>query len=305
MDDSMPGDLRDATVWKEAGDTHFHKGEFDSAKKCYAHAIEIDPAYEAAWNNLGFTFMKLGQVDEAKQINDRLKMMREKKTHIDPNIAPIVDLPEFSTQESGGPSSLPAGQKRPGIAALLSAIFPGLGQVYNGENLKGVLVFLGFIAGIVFMLIPGIIVWVVGIADAYRNAKRMNAGTIPSRPTNRKNMVFFAGGVIVLTALLLIIAAYVYGSSGPVYQSVFVTMQQTPDGMNMTWQGGADFNLVTGWKVIDYSSGKEVVLLDGTGHKPTIGQRETYTGGSLTGKKILVRAWFSDGTEEVIYDRQF
>src|SRR5690606_6568143 len=146
------------------------------------------------------------------------------------------------------------------------------------------------IAGIVFMLIPGIIVWVVGIADAYRNAKRMNAGTIPSRPTNRKNMVFFAGGVIVLTALLLIIAAYVYGSSGPVYQSGFVTMQQTPDWMILTWQGGADFNLVSGWKGIDYSSGKEVVRLDGTGHKPTIGQRGTYTGGSLTGKKILVRA---------------
>lgn len=100
MEEPVPGDISDATTWKEAGDAHFHKGEFEPARQCYAHAVELDPGYEAAWNNLGLSLYKSGKIEEAKEVSARLKMMRGKKTHIDPNIVPCADLPEFPGAES-------------------------------------------------------------------------------------------------------------------------------------------------------------------------------------------------------------
>ena len=42
-------------------------------------------------------------------------------------------------------------RRRPWLAALLSGLFPGLGQLYNGEGLKGLLFVL---AGVITMIGP-------------------------------------------------------------------------------------------------------------------------------------------------------
>jgi len=57
----------------------------------------------------------------------------------------------------------------PALAAILSFIIAGLGQVYNGQIGKGLLI---FFTG--WLVIP----WIFGIFDAYRTAKAMNEGTI-------------------------------------------------------------------------------------------------------------------------------
>ena len=74
----------------------------------------------------------------------------------------------------------------PFVAAVLSAVFPGLGQIYNRELEKGLLVIVAtvvaaFSALIVvgFVLLPA--VWLYAIYDAYRVAERQSA----SRPTTR------------------------------------------------------------------------------------------------------------------------
>jgi len=57
------------------------------------------------------------------------------------------------------------------VAALLSFLVVGFGQIYNGQALKGI--FLMFLAvASVFMAGPFLvwIVWLVGIVDAYRVA---------------------------------------------------------------------------------------------------------------------------------------
>ncbi|HET6170753.1 MAG TPA: TM2 domain-containing protein, partial [Terracidiphilus sp.] len=60
----------------------------------------------------------------------------------------------------------PAVYKNPGIALLLSFIFPGGGQFYNGHAGKGILVLLTFwILGITY-------VW--SLFDAYLSAQRIN-----------------------------------------------------------------------------------------------------------------------------------
>ena len=103
----------------------------------------------------------------------------------------------------------PYDRKKPGTrAALLSLVFPGLGQIYNGENFKGFLLFFWTLAGLI-MIIPGIIIWVYGIYDARKVALKMNSGVIPSRRTDRSMIIlYFAmlttiGLLFVLPAILL------------------------------------------------------------------------------------------------------
>lgn len=69
--------------------------------------------------------------------------------------------------------------KNPGIAAVLSFFWTGVGQIYNGQILKGILLIilqgingLLMFVGIGFITYP--IVWIWGMYDAYKVAKRMN-----------------------------------------------------------------------------------------------------------------------------------
>jgi len=57
----------------------------------------------------------------------------------------------------------------PALAAILSFIVAGLGQIYNGQVWKGLLI---FITSLLF--VP----WVIGIFDAYFVAKKINKGEI-------------------------------------------------------------------------------------------------------------------------------
>jgi hypothetical protein len=59
----------------------------------------------------------------------------------------------------------PAGSRSPAAAALLSLILPGLGQLYNGEVLKAVAFFLGWV-----FVIP----WALAVMDAYYSARVSN-----------------------------------------------------------------------------------------------------------------------------------
>lgn len=77
----------------------------------------------------------------------------------------------------------PTAQKSPGIAAVLSFLFVGLGQIYNGQIGKGIVFFvLGIILALTIFLVIGIILcpafWIYNIYDAYNTAKKINAGEI-------------------------------------------------------------------------------------------------------------------------------
>jgi TM2 domain-containing membrane protein YozV len=62
--------------------------------------------------------------------------------------------------------------KSPGIALLLSFLLCGVGQMYNGQVGKGILMLIGcIIAWFVFL---GWIIWIWSMVDAYSTAKQMN-----------------------------------------------------------------------------------------------------------------------------------
>lgn len=73
--------------------------------------------------------------------------------------------------------------KSPFISFVLSLIFPGIGQFYNGQNHKGILLAVGYIVSWILTLILigavlAIIIWIYGMYDAYVSAKALNRGEV-------------------------------------------------------------------------------------------------------------------------------
>jgi TM2 domain-containing membrane protein YozV len=93
-------------------------------------------------------------------------------------------------------------QKNAGVAAVLSFVWAGLGQIYNGEISKGIeLSILYFISVLLmfvgrgnpedrlFTLIGFVttpILWIIGIVNAYKTAERLNAAAEVSSASSRK-----------------------------------------------------------------------------------------------------------------------
>lgn len=82
--------LDDPVYWKNAGNDFFNKNQYKEAIECYYKAIELNPEYIDAWNNLGYSFSKIGKTEEAEKCRDRIKQIKsnlstEKKPINNPN----------------------------------------------------------------------------------------------------------------------------------------------------------------------------------------------------------------------------
>jgi TM2 domain-containing membrane protein YozV len=69
--------------------------------------------------------------------------------------------------------------RNPGIAAVLSFFWCGLGQIYNGQIGKGIAMLVAyFISAALIFAVIGIfttpILWIWGMVDAYNTATRLN-----------------------------------------------------------------------------------------------------------------------------------
>lgn len=104
-------------------------------------------------------------------------------------------------------------QKNPQIAVFCSSFIPGLGQVYNGEPLKGFILLLGSLFGAILFLIPGLIIWVYSMYDAHITAGKMNDGTLEFRPMQMVHMVLFVAAAvfIVITAVVMVTLVIISG----------------------------------------------------------------------------------------------
>ena len=100
-------------------------------------------------------------------------------------------------------------EKSPFIAVLCSFFIPGLGQVYDGGTARGFLIFLGTLVGLFIYIIPGIIVWIFGMYDAYSIAKKMNNKEIPFKPTKTAHLILFIILAIIIVAIVFILVTLV------------------------------------------------------------------------------------------------
>ena len=96
------------------------------------------------------------------------------------NIRPGTRLNRASTRRGTRSTARCRGEKSPIIALILSFIFTGLGQFYNGEASKGIVfvlvAILLWIMTILFIF-PCIILipfWIYGMYDAYTRAEQYN-----------------------------------------------------------------------------------------------------------------------------------
>src|SRR5262244_761925 len=101
---------------------------------------------------------------------------------IPPHMAPTSSWSALSTAEERHTSPAHHSALRPWLAATLSLIC-GLGQLYNGQIVKGVVLLICGIATVVawpFLLgkTLALILWLYAISDAYLVARR----TLPMRP---------------------------------------------------------------------------------------------------------------------------
>jgi len=95
-------------------------------------------------------------------------------------------------------------QKSPLIAGVCSTVLPGLGQVYNGETAKGFALFFMTCIGLIVLFIPGLIVWLYAMYNAYTTAGKMNRGEIPVLEMRMLHVILF-----VIFAIAVIIVGFV------------------------------------------------------------------------------------------------
>ena len=118
-------------------------------------------------------------------------------------------LPDAVTPQNQPPAQ-DTGSKSAFLALAGSTFVPGLGQVCEGNILRGYLVFLGTFFGFFLLIIPGIIIWLYGIYDAYSTAEKMNAGTVPFQPAPVLHMVLFVIVAIVIAVVTFIALMYLF-----------------------------------------------------------------------------------------------
>lgn len=95
-------------------------------------------------------------------------------------------------------------KKNPAFAAGLSLLFNGLGQAYNGQFMRGVLVLFGSLFGLFLLIVPGVAIWAWGVYDAWATAQRMNEGLVPYRETSPLAIVAF---VVVWAVTIFLLSA--------------------------------------------------------------------------------------------------
>lgn len=79
---------------------------------------------------------------------------------------------------NGNPSP-PIVYKNPGLAAVLSFFWMGLGQIYNGQIAKGIVFIVAYaISWLLWLIVIGMIItpllWAYGMYDAYKSAEKLN-----------------------------------------------------------------------------------------------------------------------------------
>jgi hypothetical protein len=81
-----PHSAHDSEYWKNKGDAFFQEGNCREAIAHYKKALGVNPEYSDAWNNLGCTYLKSGDVDSAIACSRAIKTL-ERKEGTQPKIA--------------------------------------------------------------------------------------------------------------------------------------------------------------------------------------------------------------------------
>jgi flagellin-like protein len=111
-------------------------------------------------------------------------------------------------------------------------------------------------------------------------------------------------GVILMVAITVIlaavIAAFVFGMAGGISKtkSVAATARQSGVTFQVTWQGGQDNSYVSAYNVTLKNGNPEAT----NGYPAVVGNTTQFGGATSGNDHVVVVAFFSDGTQQVILD---
>lgn len=151
--------------------------------------IETEPGFQVTAHGESVGFEpddREGFLADTAAIRFRSKMQSAAPGGVPAEVEPASPAPVDQAPGAPVAQSLPPGPlKSPGVAAVLSFFWPGLGQVYNGEIGKGLLFIVAQVINVFLMIfligfITGLIVWVLGMVDAYQGSERYNLRIQPT-----------------------------------------------------------------------------------------------------------------------------
>lgn len=83
----------------------------------------------------------------------------------------------MNNAQNGGQKTIQPSGKSASTAVLLTCLITGLGQMYLGQVLKGVVILLAAIViGVATAGVGGLVIWIVAMADASKIGKKLEAG---------------------------------------------------------------------------------------------------------------------------------
>lgn len=139
--------------------------------------------------------------------------------------------PDTEVLSAGGPGRK---KREPGLALVLSLLFVGLGQAYNGQRKKAYFFYLGYLTlPLFFLVFPAIIgpayfplvlplavsttliIWVFNMVDAWRSAGKINSGKLEVSVTSGKSVFIYLRNIFLWALLFSAIIALVVFLFGP------------------------------------------------------------------------------------------
>lgn len=140
----------------------------NSTKFCSNCGTELD-ASVVVCPECGFRLIP----EENNDLQTKFCQTCGKKININAEICPHCGVRVAGAQ--------PSGEKSVVIAAILSFIFPGLGQLYNGQTHKGISFIIAYIVSAVLIIILigfilVILVWIWSLIDVIKSTEAINRG---------------------------------------------------------------------------------------------------------------------------------
>ena len=125
----------EVNYWKNEGNALFLDNNFEDALKSYVKAIEINPNYSDAWNNLTLAYFKLGRVKDAHSCLKKLKDLQENT--LTPKIG-LIPSKKFKGNNVQPIYSYFKKKRSPrsytGPIAVLAVIFLIIGSIFSVDS---------------------------------------------------------------------------------------------------------------------------------------------------------------------------